>query len=130
MLVDNRVVPVIVYNKNKKYKSSDEIELAYELIKLVEIDSSKLSIINLKEFWLEQNKELANKKIKDEEWTKLKNRKLNMDDIYNLKIDRITDEDLSNYTDNDKKAAYVYYLMNKGYIYQRKIIKSNVNDDE
>ena len=130
LLVDNRAVSVIVYNKNKKNKSSDEIKLAYELCKNVDIDYSKISITNLKEFWIEQNKELSDKKISEEEWIKLKNRKLNMEDIKNLKMNRITDEDLSVYNDTDKKAAYVYYLMNKGYSYQRKIIKSNVSDKE
>jgi len=130
LLVDNKAVPIIIYNKNKN-NSLKEIELAYKLSKIIEIDFSKLSIINLKEFWIEQNKSLANEKITEEEWIKLKNRKLDMEDIKNLKLDRITDEELSKYSNIDKEAAYIYYLMNKGYSYQKKIIKKeNVTDKE
>ena len=131
LLVDNKSVPVILYKKNKTITVDEEIELAYKIGKIIDVDSSKLALINLKEFWIAQNKDLANLKITKEEWTKLKNRKLNQEDIMNLKLDRITEEDLSKYTNNDKEVAYIYYLMNKGYFYQEKIIKDeNITDEE
>lgn len=131
LLVDNQSVPVILYKKDKKTSSLEEIDLAYKMANILEVDYSSLALINLKEFWIEQNKDLANSKISEEEWIKLKNRKLNMEDIKNLKIDRITDEDLSSYNEIDKEAAYIYYLMNKGYSYQEKIIKKeNITDKE
>lgn len=130
LLVDNKSVPVIIYKKNK-ISSKQEIELAYKIGKIIKVDFSKLSLINLKEFWIEQNKTKANEKITEDEWIKLKNRKLDMEDIKNLKLERITDKDLSIYTDTDKEAAYIYYLMNKGYSYQEKVIKSdNVTKEE
>ncbi len=131
LLVDNKSIPVIIYNKEKKITKNEEIDLAYKVSNVIEVDYSKLALINLKEFWIEQHKDLANKKITDEEWLKLKNRKLNQDDIKNFKLDRITNDDLSIYNDKDKSAAYIYYLMNKGYSYQEKIIKSgNIKDEE
>ena len=39
---------------------------------------------------------------------------------------RITDEDLSIYSDIDKKSAYIYYLMNHGYSYDDKVIKEDI----
>ena len=45
-------------------------------------------------------------------------------------IERITDEELSIYTDIDKKAAYIYYLMTTGYYYDEKIIKTHASDNE
>ena len=69
-------IPVILYKKPKKITSKEEIDLAYKISKVIDVDYSKLDKINLKEFWIEQNKTLANKKITDEEWNKLKNRKL------------------------------------------------------
>jgi len=123
LLVDNKAVPIIIYNKDKKVSIEEEIKYAYEMSEIIDIDHTKLALINLKEFWIAQNPDLADSKITDEEWIKLKNRKINMDDINNFKLDRITDKDLSNYNDSDKEAAYIYYLMNKGYLYQEKIIK-------
>lgn len=131
LIVDNKAIPTIVYNKNKKSTVSDELSYAYEISKIIEVDHSKLALINLKEFWIAENNDLANKKIREDEWIKLKNRKLNMTDINNLMLDRITEDDLSLYNDEKKEVAYIYYLMNKGYSYQEKIIKEdNVSDSE
>ena len=59
-------------------------------------------------------------KIKDSEWEKLKQKKLDATDIKNLKIERITDDEINSMNDSDNKAAYLYYLMNKGYAYDEK----------
>lgn len=123
LLVDNKAVPVIYYKKPDKVSTKEEIESAYNILKYIEIDSSKLTTTNFKEFWIADNPTLAKKKITEEEWIKLKNRKLTSSDIYYLQLSRITDEDLSVYKDSDKDAAYMYYLMNKGYSYEEKIIK-------
>ena len=48
---------------------------------------------------------------------------LDDNDIENLIFERITEDDLKDYTNKDKEAAYIYYLMNKGYSYAEKIIK-------
>lgn len=130
LLVDNDKVPVIYYKKQANITSKEEIELAYSLIDLIELPYEKLLTRNLKEFYLVIYKEECNEKIAKEEWDKLKKRILTSTDIDNLKISRITDEDLSVFNDNDKKAAYLYYLMNQGYSYSEKIIKSNATDSE
>ena len=53
------------------------------------------------------------------------------DDIYKLQIERITEEDLNIYNEQDKKAAYIYTLMTQGYSYAEKTIKNeNVTDEE
>ena len=98
---------------------------------MIDLDASKLTDYDFKNFWIKNHAEEANKKIKDEEWQKLDERKLTADDIYNLKIERVTPEDLSIYEEKDKKAAYIYALMNTGYSYDEKVIKNeNVTDEE
>lgn len=131
LIVDNTGVKTIAYNKPKNVKTSDEIKIAYKLAELIEVDYSKLSDDTLRDFWVKNNKDKANKKIKDNEWQKLKERKLSVDDIYEMKKERITDKELSKYTNVDKEAAYIYYLMNKGYSYAEKTIKNkDVTDRE
>lgn len=129
LLVDNKSYPVIIYKKSNNITSNEEIELAKKISKKIDVDYKKLSLINLKEFWIIDNSDLANKKITSEEWTKLKNRKIDLEDIKNLQLDRITDEDLSIYDDSMKKVAYIFYLMNKGYFYEEKIIKDESVSD-
>ncbi len=131
ILVDNVSVPVIYYKKSDNIGRNDEIKLAYKVSKYIDIDYKKLTDRNLREFYLANNMSLCNSKITDEEWKLYKARKLTNSDIDNLKISRITEEELSGYSDLDKKAAYIYYLMNRGYSYDEKIIKDkNVTDSE
>lgn len=124
LLVDNISVPTIIYQKENGISVKEEIELAYEVSEYIEVPYQKLYSRNLKEFYVALYPEKANEKIQEEEWEKLKKRILTVTDIENLKISRITEEDLSVFTDQDKKVAYLYYLMNQGYSYSEKIIKS------
>lgn len=130
LLVDNESVPIIYYQKSKNITAKEEINLAYQIVEHIELDISKLNIRNLKEFWLANNSKEAASRITTEEYEKLQRRILTNSDIENLKIDRITEEDLNIYNDFDKEAAYLYYLMNRGYSYEEKIIKEDASDDE
>lgn len=131
IIVDNKPLKVIYYKKPSNVTTKNEIKIAYKLANMIDIDTSKLTDYNLKNFWVKSNPEKAKEKITDEEWQKLEERKLSSDDIYNLKIERVTEEDLSIYQDIDKKAAYIYALMNTGYSYDEKVIKNeNVSDEE
>lgn len=131
LLVDNISVPVIYYQKEKRITPKEEIELAYKIGEHLSIDTSKLHIRNLKEFYLIQYPEIGNKKITKEEYEKLKRRELTTKEIEELKISRISEEELSTYQEKDLEAAYLYYLMNQGYSYEEKILKNEgVTDEE
>ncbi len=131
LLVDNIAVPIIYYKKVDKITKQEEIELIYEVIDKLELEYDKLKTRNLKEFYLVLCPNKGNEKITEEEWDKQKQRVLNSSDIENLKIARITDDELNTLSETDRKAAYLYYLMNQGYSYSEKIIKSsNVTDSE
>ena len=131
LLVDNVAVKTIYYKKESGIKTKDEIDLAYVLSDILEIDYSKLSEKMLKTFWYVSHKEEAKAKITNEEKQKYDERKLTDDDIKNMIYERIGEGELSGYNDRDKEAAYLYYLMNKGYSYAEKIIKNKgVKDEE
>ena len=130
LIVDNKPSKVIYYKKPSGITTKKEIKIAYKLANMISLDSSKLNDYNFKNFWIKNHPDEANKKITDEEWQKLEERKLTSDDIYDLKIERVTPEDLSVYTDIDKKAAYIYTLMNTGYSYDEKVIKNEEVTDE
>ena len=130
IIVDNEAVKVIFYKKPNNVTTKDEIEIAYKVADMIELDYKKLTDYNLKKFWMLNNKEEANKLITDEEWQLLEERKITDSDIEDLKIKRI-DKQLDNYEEIDLKAAYIYYLMNVGYSYDEKIIKKeDVTDKE
>lgn len=131
IIVDNTPIKVIYYKKPVGVTTKDEIDLAYKVAELISVDYEKLYITNLKEFWIVNHKEEANLKITHQEWKEYEERKLTAGDIQRLKLERITEEELSEYDILDKKAAYIYYLMNTGYSYSEKIIKDvDVTDAE
>lgn len=130
LLVDNEGIKTIYYKKQNGITTKEEIELAYEVSNNIDIDYSKIDDNKLKDFYYKSHYKECRKKITDEEWDLYNKRKLNDNDIDKLIYERLDDE-ISEYTDSDKKAAYIYYLMNKGYSYAEKVIKnSNVTDAE
>ena len=131
IIVDNIAVKTIYYKKNKKITKSKEIELAYIVSKHLNLDFSKLTDRMKREFYIEIKKDEVNKKIKKSEWNKYEQRKITLNDIKELKIKRVTEKEIESMSEDDNKAAYLYYLMNKGYTYDEKTIRTNdVSDEE
>lgn len=125
LLVDNKSVPVIYYQNILDLNPTQEIEYIYKLIEYVFIDYSKVTDLMLKDFLINKDENKLNDRIFDNEWDLLDSRKISEEDIYNLKISRITDKEVSSLSEKDKMAAYIYHSMNNGYYYEEKIIKSN-----
>ncbi|MEE3342468.1 MAG: penicillin-binding protein 2 [Bacilli bacterium] len=131
LLVDNKAVKTIYYKKPENVTTKDEMKLAYKISSFLSVDYNKLSDRMLKTFWYKNNVDKAKAKITKKEWNKYEERKINDDDIDTMIYDRITKEELDKYEEKDRKAAYIYYLMNKGYSYAEKIIKNkDVTDAE
>ena len=131
LIVYNKPVKTIYYKKKTGVTTKKEIEQAYKMANLIDVNLNKLNDNILKNFWLKNNYTLSKEKITDEEWQQYKERKLTNSDIEKLKLERITEEELNSYNDLDKEAAYIYYLMNNGYSYSEKVIKKrDVTDEE
>lgn len=131
LLVDNKSVPVIYYQNVLELESYEEIEYAYEIIKYITVDYSKLTNDEIKDFLIERDENNLDYKIYDSEWELYESRKLSSSDIYDLKISRISDEEIKSLSEDDLEVAYIYSLMKKGYYYEDKIIKSdNITDKE
>ena len=131
LLVDNEAIKTIYYKKKSGVTTEEEITLAYIVAENISVDYSKINESRLKEFWYLKNKEEGLKKITEEEWQKNKERKLSDKELQNLIYERITEDELNEFNEIDKEAAYIYYLMNKGYSYAEKIIKNtSVTEEE
>ena len=126
-MVDNIGVNTIYYNKIKGISTADEITIAKELASILTIKEA--STKELKEYWLVQNNNGKNL-ITNEEYQLLEERKITSKEIANLKLERITDAMLEEYTELDRKAAYIYSLMNDGYVYNKKLILKDVSETE
>ena len=113
IIVDNEAVKTISYRKQSMVTSKEEIALAYKLGNYIDVDYTKLTDDALRTFWVKTNLKKARAKIKDSEWQKVKERKMTSDEIYALEKKRVTDSEIEALTDDDREAAYIYYLMNK-----------------
>ena len=123
LLVDNEGIKTIYYKKPNDVTTKGEIELAYTVAEKLNIDYSKINDTRLKTFYYKSHYEKCRKKITDEEWDLYSKRKLDDNDINDLIYERL-EEEIKEYNELDKEAAYIYYLMNKGYSYAEKIIKN------
>ena len=121
LIVDNKPIKIIYYEKNGN-SVQEEMDIAYKLVDMIDVDLKDSKKI-YKTFWILKNPLKAEEKITEEELKLLEYRKITNSDILKYKLDRITEEELNTLSDKDKKAAYIYYLMNKGYSYEEKIIK-------
>ncbi len=129
VLVDNVGVKTIVYRKLNDISVEKEMEVAYRLANLLSFPE-QASVLELKKFWMVKYSDEAKRLLTSEEYRLYEERKLNSQDLYLLKLDRITEEVLSIFSEEDQKAAYVYALMNKGYYYDAKVIKKAVMEEE
>lgn len=132
IIVDNKAIKTIYYKKNKKISSNEEIKLAYSVSSHLTLKYEKLTEDEMRRFYLAKHPEKLKKRVTEKEWEDYEARRLTNRDIEKIKLKRITKKELNDFTEEDKKAAYLYYLMNNGYSYDEKTIKTGeeVTDEE
>ena len=129
VIVDNKSLKTIVYKKPKKITDKQMIDLAWKVTPYIGVNYNKVSDRNKREYYCAKNKSICNEFITTREREKYKQRKISENDLYEMKLQRIPDEDLE-FEFEEVKVAYMYYLMNRGYAYEEKIIKSDATDKE
>ena len=130
IIVDNKAVKSITYKKDKGVTTSDMIRLAYEVAPHLDLSYASLTDRAKREFYLALHPKICNKKITEKEYQQVETGELSTTDLMELKIKRITDSELNSFSEEDLRAAYLYYLMNRGYTYDEKIIKDEASDQE
>ena len=104
----------IMYYPTEGITNEEEMNMAKMLVKNVDIDISSLSLRDKKDYFILYCSEEAEKLITDDEWTAYYAGELKDNDIYNLKLERITEDLLDEtWSEYELKAVHVYYLMNK-----------------
>lgn len=130
IIVDNKSLKTITYKKEKGTSTRDMISVAKMAAPHIELDVSNLTDRAKREYYLALHGDLCKKLIKASEWELLEQRKITSREIEELKIKRISEDIINKMSDEDKKVAYLFYLMNRGYAYEEKTIKSDVSDVE
>lgn len=122
VLVDNVGVKTIYFNELDYIKESEKIDICYKLAQIINIKEA--SEYNQKIFFIEKE---TYDYLNDFEKDLFKKRKISKEDITDIKLSRA---DISSFNFLDKKAAQIYYLMNKDYKYSKKEIIKNVSDED
>ena len=130
IIVDNKSLKTITYKKKKGVTNSEMIDIAYKVVPYIELDVSKLTDRSKREFYYAKYPDICDKLVTSKEIDMVKQRKMTSHDLEELKIKRISNEEIEKFSSVDLETAYLYYLMNKGYTYEEKIIKSDVSDKE
>ena len=129
LLVGSKEIYNLAYIKNKDSNINSEIEIIEKLYDNVKIDYKYNSDMLKKYYYLLHSEELKNKldnKIKSDYRNGNIDKTAYLNKIYEL----ITEEDLNKMSEKDKNYSYIYYLMNTGYTYEKKIIKENITEEE
>lgn len=118
------------YGVNQK----EMIEVAERLALLIDIEPKKVQERDKKDYWLHLNPERGEEKVKKEERKALKEQfegKEYDKKIYELKLERITEKDLQEITEEQTEILAIYVAFNSGYALTTQIVKNeNVTDEE
>ena len=129
LLVDNKSLKTIVYQRKKGTSNLDMINVASILSSHIDIPYHRINDRQRREYFYAKNKDICDKLVTKKEIEKVKQRKMTTRELEELKLKRIKESDLE-FSEEEEKIAYLFYLMNRGYTYEEKIIKSDVTDKE
>ena len=129
IIVDNKSLKTIVYKKEKGVTNMNMIDVATKLVDHIDLDYSKLTLRMKREYLCAKEPNYCYTLVTKKEKEKVKQKKTTSTELYELELERVPDEKI-NFDDFNNRVAYLFYLMNKGYTYDEKIIKSNVTDKE
>ena len=125
IILDNKKINIITYRKLNKSSIQDEIKLSYKLANILS-STTEATKDELKQFYMLNNN--TDYLLSTKELESYKYREITSKDIEELKFNRLNEE-ISKYTIKDRIAIHIYYLLNKGYSYDTKIIQENVSDN-
>lgn len=131
VMVDNDPINAITYTRLDGVSADERFEIATRLAKIIEKDTSKVTERDKKDYWIQQNEELAKAKITEADKKKFKEEETSEDDQYAVLLSRITEEDLATITDAELEVLAIKREMESGYKGTPQIIKSEgVSDRE
>lgn len=133
IIVDNTPKNAITYT-NYGVSSKEMLEVAERLALLIDFEPKKVQERDKKDYWLMKNPERGDEKVPEKERKKLKDeleQKEYDKKIYDLKLERITEEDLAELTEQDLEIIGIYVIFSSGYALTPQIVKNEgVTDEE
>ena len=123
VIVDNVPKSAITFT-NEGFSQSDLLKTAEKLAKLIDKKTDLVTERDKLDFWMMKNPMLAEAKITDQEKVLYANKKLIDQDLYKLKLERITAAELNQLTPTDLEVLAIYRQFSKGYKFIPEMVKN------
>ncbi len=107
-VVDNNPVDAITYTRYQGTTTDEMLETAEKLAMFIEMKTNKITERDKKDFWILKNPDEAKALITDEDKKKVENEEIEEGDLYKLQLERITEEQLESFSDEDLQVLAIY----------------------
>jgi penicillin-binding protein A len=124
IIVDNIPLNAITFTKNQNEDPKKMLKVAEDLSNLISVDITKIRERDRKDFWILKNPEKAKEKITKKEWDLYDEKKLDDKQIYKLQLERITNEEINSFSNEELEVLAIYRQFNSGYALTPQIVKN------
>ncbi|MFV8826652.1 peptidoglycan D,D-transpeptidase FtsI family protein [Alkalihalobacterium sp. APHAB7] len=125
IVVDNEKQLSLTYTQPPRPSEQEKLEVAERLTNYIELDTSSITERDMKDYWILTRREQALDKVTSEERKGLSN-----NEEYQLTLDRITENDLAEITEEEKKVLAIKREMDRGYALSPQRIKQGLTKEE
>ncbi|MBC1520854.1 penicillin-binding protein 2 [Listeria aquatica] len=125
LLVGNTAVKTITYTRSEKTKTSEILQVAKKLDKMIKVEPEKLTERDLQDYWILTHEKESLKRLSAKE------QNLDSSAMYKKQVEDVTKKDLADLSVDDKRIATIYKKMTSGYAMTESIVKGkDVTDEE
>ncbi|WP_022793626.1 peptidoglycan D,D-transpeptidase FtsI family protein [Marinococcus halotolerans] len=131
-LVDNNLILTLTYTNQRSYEDEERLQTAEELAELIEFDEEEtdrdsMPERNLQDYWLLTRENEAEELVSEKEEERLME---NDKDPYEVQLDRITDEQLNDISDEELEVVAIWSEMISGYYDSPQRVKRDLTEGE
>ncbi|WP_374049603.1 peptidoglycan D,D-transpeptidase FtsI family protein [Neobacillus sp. OS1-2] len=139
LVVGNKPLKAITYTRSSTVTTSEMLNIAKRLAALIskdtEEDFKSITKRDRQDFWIMKHPKLANAKVTDEDKARLQKKELDKKEydkeIYDLTRERITEEELNSFSNQELEVLAIFREMSSGTALSPHIIKNkDVTDEE
>ncbi|WP_269758247.1 hypothetical protein [Thalassobacillus sp. C254] len=125
-VVDNELVLSLTYTNRSGVSDEERIEIARQLNEVIEIDLEEEEITerDLQDFWIVTNEEEAQELVSEEEIQELTD-----DEYYEVLLDRIPEEEVEGFSEQETQVAAIWREMNQGFYDEPHRIKKDIDEE-
>jgi cell division protein FtsI/penicillin-binding protein 2 len=129
LIVANEAKRAITYTRTADSSQEELLAVSKKLADLIDVDTESLTERDKKDFWMIMNPDEADEKVSDSESEQIQGKeeytqKESDRKIYQLKLDRISKDEWSSFTEEELEVVAIYQKISRGYALSPQIVKN------